>query len=64
MEDQPHKQFTFCTRTAYLGADFYSPNAYTIICSDCNIESMSLDISLDLPQIMGRQRLQKNIFNC
>ena len=62
LEDQPHKMFTFCTRTAYLGADFYSPCAYTVVCSDCNIESMSLDISLDLPQIMGRQRLQRNIF--
>ncbi len=62
LEGDPHKMFTFCTRTAYLGADFYSPNAYTVVCSDCNIESMSLDISLDLPQIMGRQRLQRNIF--
>ena len=62
LKGQPHKMFTFCTRTVYLGADFYSPSAYTVICSDCNIESMSLDISLDLPQIMGRQRLEENIF--
>ena len=62
LKGQPHKMFTFCTRTVYLGADFYSPCAYTVICSDCNIESMSLDISLDLPQIMGRQRLEENIF--
>ena len=62
LKGDPHKMFTFCTRTVYLGADFYSPSAYTVICSDCNIESMSLDISLDLPQIMGRQRLEENIF--
>ena len=62
LKGDSHKMFTFCTRTVYLGADFYSPNAYTVICSDCNIESMSLDISLDLPQIMGRQRLESNIF--
>ncbi len=62
LEGQPHKMFTFCTRTVYLGADFYSTNASTVICSDCNIESMSLDISLDLPQIMGRQRLEENVF--
>ena len=62
LKGQSHKMFTFCTRTVYLGADFYSPNAYTVICSDCNIESMSLDISLDLPQIMGRQRLESNVF--
>ena len=62
LKGDPHKMFTFCTRTVYLGADFYSTSAYSIICSDCNIESMSLDISLDLPQIMGRQRLESNIF--
>ena len=59
---EPWKMFTFCTRTTYLGADFYSPCASTIICSDCNISSLSLDISLDLPQIMGRQRLEENVF--
>ena len=36
---QPHKMFTFCTRTAYLGADFYSESAYTIICSNINIKT-------------------------
>ena len=28
--------------------------------SDANIESLAVDISLDLPQIMGRQRLDEN----
>jgi len=59
---QPHKQFTLCTRTTYLGADFYSTNAFTIICSDCNIQTLTVDISLDLPQILGRQRLKENVF--
>jgi len=59
---QPHKMFTLCTRTTYLGADFYSTCAYTIICSDCNIKTLTVDISLDLPQIIGRQRLKENIF--
>ena len=58
----PHKMFTLCTRTTYLGADFYSTNAYTVICSDCNIQTMTVDISLDLPQILGRQRLKENVF--
>ena len=62
LEGDLHKQFTFCTRTVYLGTDFYSPCASTVICSDSNIDCMSLDISLDLPQIMGRQRLDENIF--
>ena len=60
LKTDPHKMFTFCTRTAYLGADFYSDNARTIILSDANIESLAVDISLDLPQIMGRQRMIEN----
>ena len=59
---QQHKQFTLCTRTTYLGADFYSTNAFTVVCSDCNIQTMTVDISLDLPQILGRQRLKENVF--
>jgi hypothetical protein len=58
----PHKMFTFCTRTTYLGADFYSTCASTIILSDANIDSLALDIALDLPQIIGRQRLPENVF--
>lgn len=26
---EPHKMFTFCTSTVYVGADFYSTNAYS-----------------------------------
>jgi hypothetical protein len=59
---QPHKMFTLCTRTTYLGADFYSTSAFTIVCSDCNIQTLTVDISLDLPQILGRQRLKENVF--
>jgi hypothetical protein len=57
-----HKMFTLCTRTTYLGADFYSTNAFTVVCSDCNIQTLTVDISLDLPQILGRQRLKENVF--
>ena len=59
---QPHKMFTLCTRTTYLGADFYSTSAFTVVCSDCNIQTLTVDISLDLPQILGRQRLKENVF--
>ena len=62
LENDPHKMFTFCTRTVYLGTDFYSTCASTVICSDCDLSNMSLDISLDLPQILGRQRLETNLF--
>jgi len=57
---QPHKMFTLCTRTVYLGADFYSTNAKTFIFSDSNINCLSVDISMDLEQILGRQRLIEN----
>jgi len=56
----PHKMFTFCTRTVYLGADFYSTCARSFIFSNANIDSLSVDISMDLPQILGRQRLNEN----
>ena len=59
-EGEPHKMFTLCTRTVYLGADFYSTCARSFIFSDANIECLSVDITLDLPQILGRQRLDVN----
>ena len=60
LKGEPHKMFTFCTRTVYLGADFYSTNARTVVLSDANIDTLAVDISLDLPQILGRQRLNEN----
>ena len=58
--DEPNKMFTICTRTVYLGADFYSTNARTFIFSDANVDSLTVDITIDLPQILGRQRLEEN----
>ena len=60
LRGEPRKMFTFCTRTVYLGADFYSDNARSFIISDANIQTLAIDISLDLPQILGRQRLREN----
>ena len=54
------KMFTFCTRTVYLGADFYSLCARSFIFSDSNSDCLAVDIAEDLPQILGRQRLQSN----
>ena len=62
LRGEPHKMFTFCTRTTYVGADFYSDNASTVIISDCSIDSLATDIRMDFPQIMGRQRLKENVF--
>jgi hypothetical protein len=62
LKGQPHKMFTFCTRTTYAGADFYSTSAISVIVSDCKIDSLATDIRMDFPQIMGRQRLKENVF--
>lgn len=59
-EGELHKMFTFCTRTVYLGADFYSLCARSFIFSDSNSDCLAVDISEDLPQILGRQRLFEN----
>lgn len=59
-EGEYHKMFTLCTRTVYLGADFYSTCARSFIFSDANVDCLSVDVTLDLPQILGRQRLIEN----
>ena len=56
LKGEQNKMFTFCTRTVYLGADFYSKCARSFIFSDANSDCLSVDISEDLPQILGRQR--------
>ena len=62
LKNEPNKMFTFCTKAAYIGADFYSDNASSFVFADPNIKSLALDISLDLPQIVGRQRNRNNPF--
>ncbi|MEI3462142.1 MAG: BT4734/BF3469 family protein [Bacteroides eggerthii] len=59
---EPHKMFTFCTSTVYIGADFYSTNACTYIFANPLVKSMTVDVSVDLQQIIGRQRLEENPF--
>ena len=62
LKNEPNKMFTFCTKTAYIGSDFYSDCASSYVFADPNIKSLALDISLDLPQIVGRQRNRENPF--
>ena len=62
LKNEVNKMFTFCTRSVYIGADFYSDCASSYIFADPNIKSLALDISLDLPQIVGRQRNRNNPF--
>lgn len=59
---EPHKKFTFCTSTAYAGCDFYSECATTFVVSDCNRVNTAVDVTTDLVQIAGRQRLESNPF--
>ena len=62
LQGESRKMFTFCTSTCYIGADFYSDNASTYIFADPNLRCLAMDISLDLPQIAGRQRDRNNPF--
>ena len=62
LKNEKNKMFTFCTRSVYIGADFYSECASSYVFADPNIKSLALDISLDLPQIVGRQRNRENPF--
>ncbi|MBR6648336.1 MAG: DEAD/DEAH box helicase family protein [Bacteroidaceae bacterium] len=60
--DEPHTTWTFVTRTAFEGVDFYSPSASTYVIANYNVSSLSLDIASDIPQIVGRQRRKDNPF--
>lgn len=62
LKGEEHKQFTFCTSTAYMGVDFYSETASTFVISNCNKINTAVDISTELCQIAGRQRLETNPF--
>lgn len=62
LKDETHKMITFCTSTAFAGCDFYSTCASTFVISDCKKINTSIDISTDLVQIAGRQRLDCNPF--
>lgn len=57
-----NKPFTFCTKSSFEGVDFYSDNASTYIFINAGKEWQTLDIMLDIPQILGRQRLDSNPF--
>lgn len=59
---EDNKKYTFVTSTAFEGVDFYSDNAATFIVSDTITEHTTIDIEFELQQIVGRQRLEENIF--
>ena len=55
-----NKTFTFCTKTTFYGADFYSEAGLAIVVSDPFAKSTLLDISTDIVQIAGRIRTKEN----
>ena len=59
---EKNKIFTFCTKTTFYGADFYSDAGLAIIVSDGNAKSSLLDIATDITQIAGRIRTKENPF--
>ena len=59
---EPHTTWTFVTSTCFWGVDFNSQCASTFIIANYYIPSLSLDIASDIPQIIGRQRLESNAF--
>ena len=59
---QHHTTWTFVTRTAFEGVDFYNPTASTYVITNYNVNSLCIDIASDIPQITGRQRVLDNPF--
>lgn len=57
-----NKTFTFCTKASFEGVDFYYADAMTYVFINAGKEWQTLDIMLDIPQILGRQRLDINPF--
>ena len=57
-----NKPFTFVTKCSFEGTDFYSDCSTSYVFADCNWDNLSLDISVDLPQIAGRCRSKQNPF--
>jgi hypothetical protein len=56
------KPFTFCTKSVFYGADFYSKSGLIVIVSECRNKNTMLDIATDIQQIAGRIRDIDNPF--
>jgi len=59
---EPQKMITLCTSTCFCGCDFYGEDTSTYVISNCKKANTAIDISTELPQICGRQRLDSNPF--
>ena len=54
-----NRTFTFVTRASFEVVDFYSHSAFTYIFSDGVLDWNKNDLIIDMPQILGRQRLDQ-----
>ena len=54
-----NRTFTFATRASFEGVDFYSNSAFTYIFCDGVLDWNKNDLIIDVPQILGRQRLEQ-----
>lgn len=61
-ENEIHVPYTFVTKCSFEGVDLYHPSGYTYIFADPNVKNLALDISIDIEQIIGRMRLDSNVF--
>lgn len=57
-----NRTFTFASRANFEGVDLYSNQAFTYIFSDGVLDWNRNDLLIDVPQILGRQRLSTNPF--
>ncbi|MDE7436890.1 MAG: hypothetical protein K2M93_00245 [Muribaculaceae bacterium] len=54
--------FTFCSKASFEGRDFYSYSAFTYIFLDGTKDWEVHDTAIEIPQMLGRQRLDDNPF--
>lgn len=54
--------FTFCSKASFEGRDFYSHSAFTYIFLDGSKDWEVHDTTIEIPQMLGRQRLDSNPF--
>ncbi len=57
-----NKTFTFCSKASFEGCDFYSTCAFTYIFLDGTKNCLTHDTAIEIPQMLGRQRLDINPF--
>lgn len=54
--------YTFCSKASFEGRDFYSTSAFTYIFIDGSKDWQVHDTTIEIPQMLGRQRLDENPF--